>query len=204
MRAGTAICLRCLRFAWLPVTLLAALVCIRALAFQNEPVVVALSIARYQSVRVSKEEVDYILARATGLLQESGCYVSIRRRGELTVLPKKLGDFEFDGVVTSSSQLAALQKQPGDIKIVHEIDVCQDTLVAKPGRFTSCTGGKNIVVTRLSDRSREGLLWAHEVGHLRGLSHNNTPGSIMNPHFDAGSDIRKLTASECQIFLTAR
>ncbi len=156
----------------------------------------ALQIRRFQSVGLSDERTDVILADATEILQrqdgpdDTACSVSMERNGPVT--PFDLGN----GVISSAADFTEVLGQPGDIHIVNAINWCGGPGVGIIG--CAPVPGGALVAVRF-DEPLEGILWAHEFGHNQGLRHRNGVELIMNPFITPTAF--QVNAAECGAFL---
>jgi hypothetical protein len=100
-----------------------------------------------------------------------------------------------DGSIDSGAEFNAVVALQGHVKVVNQINWC--------GRIgfniigCSPTPGNSLVVVRFT-ANQEGILWAHEYGHTRGLPHNPASTAIMNPTIATTRTM--VTPSECAAF----
>jgi hypothetical protein len=105
-----------------------------------------------------------------------------------------------DGSVDSIADFVALAVLAAKVVVVNQINWCDGI---KPGIIgCSPTPGSYQVVTRYNPvqpgsaaGSLEGILWAHEYGHTKGLPHRNNIFAVMNPYI--GSTERQVNTTEC-------
>lgn len=158
-----------------------------------------LSVRRHNTANISNAEADNILAAATNLLRtDSGandvpCQVNLRRVNDVSVFT------QGDGSVDSQAEFDALIALRGRIKVVNVINFCSER---QPG-ILGCApmpGNSQLVVR--TDPNIEGVVWAHEFGHTRGLPHRaNTPGNVGAVMFPiALADNVRINQSECSAF----
>ena len=147
------------------------------------------SVSRYQSSTLTDADADRILAEANDVLDEingSGdeqCVIGFQRSGPVATFTT--GDGEID----SHAEFNAIVALPGNMKVVNGIYVCGTRSDGLPntGVFLGCAPapGNSLVVVRMDDTSdrQEGILWAHEYGHNRGLHHRNPDDNeVMNAY----------------------
>lgn len=152
----------------------------------------AFQISRYVTADLDATAADAILNDATKILQtkdadaDVACEVVLVRQGEI-------GTFtDGNGTINSEEDFKAVLALPGHIKVVNQINWCG---AFKPN-VVGCapTPGTSFVVVR-HHASQEGILWNHELGHNKNLSHREAPGAIMNEFID--STHLQVNATEC-------
>jgi hypothetical protein len=139
--------------------------------------VVRLRVARYTTTSLTDAEADAILKAMSETLQinhgpgDVECDIVFRRRGHVSVFT--VGD----GKVDTQPEYNALNAQvDAEVIVVDEINWCR---IASFG-FLGCSnspGTKLIVVRHTADE--EGILWAHEYGHNKGLPDRNVEHFVM-------------------------
>lgn len=145
---------------------------------------------------LSTSQVDRILLEASRLLRtrdtatDIECHVELRRKATLVPLAAN----QLPAAIQTRSDMESLANLPGDVKVVAQINWC-----GEPGIFIGCAAEYPgvMAVTPLDDDPSEGILWAHEYGHNRGLPHspNGLPRRLMLPFI--GADHREVTSQEC-------
>ncbi len=155
-----------------------------------------LQIRRFTSSSLTNTEADRILADATTVLQNNdgvgdvACQVAFSRDDDVTVFT------DGDGSIDSSAEFSALIGLPGHIKVVNQINWCGGLIPNVIG--CAPVPGNSMAVVRFTP-SLEGILWAHELGHNKGLSHrNDDPNAVMNGTI-ASSRLR-VNSAECNAF----
>lgn len=161
-----------------------------------DPTVQNLPVSRYTTASLTDAEANSILADATAVLQNDDsppADVSCCVRLETT---DPVGTFTTgDGSIDSSAEFSAVISLSGYVKVVNQINWC--------GTFApniiGCAPvpGSSFAVVRFT-ASQEGILWAHEYGHTKGLSHRNDTSAIMNPSI--GASRLRVTQAECDAF----
>jgi hypothetical protein len=154
-------------------------------------------ISRFTTEGLNNADADAILAKASSAIQTSdtfddvACPLTLTRARPVTIF--RTGD----GSIDSRVEFVAVVGLPGHVKVVNQINWCGAILPNIVG--CSPTPGDSQVVVRLFNYDMEGLLWLHEYGHTRGLSHRNDSTAVMNPTLDITGT--GTTAKECTSFL---
>jgi hypothetical protein len=159
---------------------------------------VCLRIARFTRATLSDANADTILQSASNVLQtdddgggpnDVACLVQLIRRGNVTVFD------DGDGSIDSAAEFNAVIALPGFVKVVNQINWCS----AIGFNIIGCapTPGNSLVVVRFT-ANQEGILWAHEYGHTRGLPHNTGGTAIMNGTIITTHTM--VTPSECAAY----
>ncbi len=144
---------------------------------------------------LSNTRASTILSNMTTVLRindgpgDVACKVRFRRKGG--VAPFTTGD----GSIDSSAEFNAVIALPGEVKTVRFINWCS-TLIPN---VIGCAPrpGQSFTVVRITP-NLEGILWAHEYGHNKGLRHRNDPNAVMNPTI--GPTRRRVNSTECAAF----
>ena len=160
------------------------------------------TVRRFTSASLTNADADLIMSAtdvngAGRVLQTNdglgdvACNVAMTRQGNVTVFS------DGDGSIDTSAELNAVFALPGNIKVVNDINFC-----AGPNpNVIGCAPrpGNTLVVVRFTPSS-EGILWAHEFGHNKGLPHvvPDDPNRVMN-RFITGT-ARRVNAAECDAF----
>lgn len=97
-----------------------------------------------------------------------------------------------DGSIDSLAELNAVLGLPGYVKVVNAINWCGGFGVGIIG--CAPVPGNSLTVVRFT-ANLEGILWAHEYGHTRGLSHRNNVNAVMNPFIV--DTARRVNDAEC-------
>jgi hypothetical protein len=159
---------------------------------------VCLRVARYTTATLSDANADTILQAASNVLQtdddgagpnDVACLMQFTRQGRVTAFD------DGDGSIDSAADFNAVIALPGVVKVVNQINWCS----AIGFNIIGCapTPGSSLVVVRFT-ANQEGILWAHEYGHTRGLPHNTATTAIMNPTIATTRTM--VTPSECATF----
>jgi hypothetical protein len=150
-------------------------------------------IQRFTTADLDDEEADRILADATAVLkasdgsEDTACSVTLSREGVVTQFD------QGDGSVDSFNELVQMMNLPGHVAVVNAINFCREIQPDVIG----CAFIGSFVVERYTQRL-EGILWAHEFGHNKGLEHRDDENAIMNPTID--DDRRMVTSAECMAY----
>ena len=162
-----------------------------------------LTFARHVDIALTESHADQIIGGANALLSCDSHYGTLARVQPILLLPAVIGGQAFDGAVTSWATMRELMQEPGNIKIVKEIDICVNANgIPIPGSFVGCVPLRTLVADpkialAYSSNNEEGMVLAHEYSHVRGLSHRGDPGALMNPNFAA--DNKELSPEECNL-----
>jgi hypothetical protein len=155
-------------------------------------------VRRFTTSALTNADTDRILADASNVLQvndgtgDVACPVAYSRNGDVTAFS------DGDGSIDSQAEFNALIGLPGQVKVVNQINWCGALIPNVIG--CSPTPGSSLAVVRFA-ASMEGILWAHEHGHTKGLNHRNDANFVMNPVI--ASTARRVTADECGAYRTA-
>ena len=137
----------------------------------------SLSVTRFTTATLDNARADAILADATNVLRTNdgpgdvACAVELVRQGDVTAFTAGDGSIdsqaEFETVVVNS---------PGNVKVVNAINWCS---TLKPN-VIGCAPrpGSALAVVRFTE-NQEGILWAHEYGHNKGLSHRTDDQNVV-------------------------
>ncbi|MBM3943317.1 MAG: hypothetical protein FJ316_10430 [SAR202 cluster bacterium] len=168
------------------------------IAWQNDAKAVPLKVNVYQAgISLTAAEVDNLLSQGTAALQTNDgagdvpTFAVLVRDGPLDTFAGGL----VGGIVNSDADFAAVSGIPGEVKVVNRCGAFY------PGGVLGCAyiGGTSLAVIRYGTPDIEGLLWAHELGHNRGLDHNTTLEFLMYPQLFAND--RKVNQTESGAFL---
>lgn len=153
-----------------------------------------LDVRRFTDVALTNAEAEQIVNDMTSVLQTSdgssdvACSVTFSRVGGVTSFG------QGDGSIDSAAEFNVVDGLAGNVKVVEEINFCGTF----DPNFSGCSkAGVSLTVERAGP-ALEGILWAHELGHTRGLQHRNSETAIMNP--SVGSNRRQVNTSECSAF----
>jgi hypothetical protein len=155
-----------------------------------------LATSRYTTTNLPNGDADtnYTAAR-TVLSTNNGsgdvsCDVSaLSRNGDVSTFTTG------NGIVNSQSDFNTIIGLAGFTKVVNQINWCG---TISPN-WIGCTPtpGSSMLVVRYT-ANQEGILWAHEYGHSRGLNHRNDSDAIMNPVI--GTNRTKVNQTECDSY----
>lgn len=156
-----------------------------------------LSVSRYTTAVLTNAEADSILASATTVLKvndgagDVACNVTLSRNGAV-------GTFsQGDGSIDSPSEFTSLIALPGNIKVVIAINYCGKFIPNVIG--CAPVPGRSLAVVRYT-AAQEGILWAHEFGHNKGLNHRNDANAVM--HETIESTHVAVNTVECNAYKT--
>ena len=173
-------------------------------------------VSRFGSANIFDAEVDDILADASTVLQMNDppfadappvnpgdppqpgdvpCNVTFSRDGD--VIP-----FAGPGTITTQADEDAYLMMPGHVKVVDQISNCKGFV----GPVSGCGPGSSFAVVRLppSQRALEGILWAHEFGHVQltrsGEDHRDDIANALMTGKGIHPGSKKINEAECKAF----
>jgi len=158
------------------------------------PMEIELTVKRHQSVTFADARVDTILADASDVAQKGrgsdvACGVTLKRKGAVETFD------EPGAVINSEADFRRFMNAPGHVKIIQEINWCGGFIPNVLG--CADVPGKSLVVVDYND-DLEGIMWLHELGHNKGLSHRNDKAAVMYPSL--GRSRLGLLAGECRAY----
>ena len=157
-----------------------------------------LHVSRFDSATLpspvlSNADVDRILSDAGNLLQNNdgtgdvSCNMAFARSGDVTTFTTGNGN------INSGPDYDAVVGLAGNVKVVNRINWCS---VLRPSFIGCAFGSEHSFVVVRHTTSLEGILWAHEYGHNKGLGHrNNDANALMNQI--NGNTRTMVNANEC-------
>ena len=153
-----------------------------------------LTVGRFNTATLTNADADRILDDATTVLFRNdgagdvSCSARLHRTGDVTAFNNG------NGIINSQADFNAISGLAWRVKVVNQINWC----AALIPNVIGCAGsGSSQLVVRFT-ANQEGILWAHEYGHTRGLPHVTGASSIMNATI---STIRnQATQGECNSF----
>ena len=148
------------------------------------------------SVNLTERDADEILAEMSDVLRtfddvdDMDCNVAFCRDGTIE-------EYAIDdGIIDNESELLAVAAVPQDIKVARGIFFCASRFHS----FAGCRVGDSFIVVGpgLAVSSDDGINWAHEYGHVRGLGHRDDPHAVMVE----GTTIisRRVNSRECTAY----
>jgi FG-GAP-like repeat len=159
---------------------------------------VCLRVARFRTATLSNADADAILRAASNVLQtdddgsnsgDVACPVQFTRRGDVTAFAAG------DGSIDSGAEFNEVVALPGHVKVVNQINWCSGIGFNIIG--CAPVPGNSLVVVRFT-ANQEGILWAHEYGHTRGLEHNSSVDAVMNKTITTARVM--VSPAECEAF----
>ena len=160
----------------------------------------ALPITRFFTSQLTEDEADRILRDASLVLQmndgddDVACNLTLSRDGDVSTFTRG------NGIISSEGDFTRVCSQPGFVHIVNQINWCNGSIPNVIG--CASTPGDCMIVVRFTpepELQQEGILWAHEYGHTRNLSHRDESDAVMNPVIEA--DHRKVNQEEADTYL---
>jgi hypothetical protein len=182
----------------LPFVILGIIHCFGASTFVSAQ---QLKVARHAQAQISTIEAETALDQGSKVLQakdgpgDTACNVTFSLAGQITVF-----DDPIPSEIDTPEDFVRICSSPGYVHVVNIINTC-DGLTLPGIRGCSETPGKCIVVVRMINTvptDKEGLLWAHEFGHTKGLPHRSDETALMNPYL--GPTERQVNTVECSAF----
>ena len=157
----------------------------------------ALRIRRHEDTALSDARADTILADGSRVLRANdgegdvACPVALARSGNVNEFD------DGDGDIDTAAELREVFAVEGNIKVVDNVNFCGGQFNTS---FIGCgqVSGSAFVTERF-DAAMEGILWAHEFGHNRGLRHTTPSTSLM--FASIGADRLRIDQDECDAFL---
>lgn len=161
----------------------------------------SLSASKHAQSSLTDANAKAIFSQASAVLQskdgsdDAACNVTFSLAGSVSTF-----DFPTPAEIDTPDDFRVVCSRPGYVHIVNTINNCSG--MSKPG-VAGCseTPGKCMIVVRLDNPDppdEEGILWAHEYGHTKGLQHRNDENAVMNPYL--GTTERGVNIAECQAF----
>lgn len=157
-----------------------------------------LSIGRHSMAALTDAEAGNIIALGSQVLSQ--CNATFRQQGPVTVVgtPSTVNSDADMAAACNSAHIASdggfePLGVPRRVRVVNAINWCGNA----GGGIIGCayTPGQCMVVVRYSS-SMEGILWAHEFGHSKGLPHRTDSGNaVMYPSI--GGTHTVFTGQEC-------
>ncbi len=154
-----------------------------------------LEVSRFNTSALTNADADRILGDASSLLWQNdgpgdiSCQQHLFRNGAVTVFNTG------NGIINSQQDFNTINGLPGRIKVVNQINFC-GALIPNVIGCAPVPGTSQIVVRFTQDQ--EGILWAHEYGHTRGLNHRNESNAVMNGTI--GVTNKRVNSGECTAF----
>lgn len=163
-------------------------------------VVHPLQISKHPSVGLSDADVNGAISQgSTVLAQCNSRFVISGALADLSGIPATINsDSDMDVACLTSIQQSSDDINtlgvPRKVRVVNTINVCGG--VIRPN-WAGCAEkpGNCMVVRRANSTTWEGILWTHEFGHTKGLSHSPDTKAVMFTTVDASTT--GLTAAEC-------
>jgi hypothetical protein len=160
-----------------------------------------LNVSKHAQSQLADTDAKTIFSQASAVLQSKdgsddiACNVTFSLAGSVSKF-----DLPTPAEIDTPDDFRAVCSRPGYVHVVNAINDCAG--LTRPGiGGCSDTPGKCIIVVRLDNPvppDEEGLLWAHEYGHTKGLQHRHDENALMNPYL--GTTERRVNAAECKAF----
>ena len=162
----------------------------------------ALTVARHTDVAIDEQTVEKILASMSEVLQQDigtddlDCNVVFELAGNV----ETFGDGEGPSVILTQEEFDSIDDLPYDVKIVQSIEWCGCNKKSGTTILGCAAASKTMVVSRGS--SNEGILWAHEFGHVAGLSHRCDEQAVL--YSEIAANKTRVNATEKAAFRFGR
>lgn len=144
----------------------------------GEAKVYQVQVSRHITTPLDDAQADAILSEFTSVLQRNdglgdvATFLQLVRAGEVTT-------FATPGIINSNADFDAVLAEPGQVKVLNQINWCGAFISNVVG--CAYVPGNSIVVIRHAPTIAEGILWAHELGHNKGLNHREELDAVMYP-----------------------
>ena len=151
-----------------------------------------LRVSRFTTTVLTGGDADSIFSDASSVLKtddgagDAGCRITLSRLGSVTVFSTG------DGSIDSQAEFNNVNGLSGAVKVVNDINFCGSANPIAIG--CAPRPGNSLVVMRFT-ANQEGILWAHEFGHNKGLPHRSNATAVMNGTI--GVNRLGVTSSEC-------
>jgi hypothetical protein len=144
-----------------------------------------------------------ILSESTKILQTQDFPTDTACAVTFSLSPNLVTAESVPSVINSAADFNAVCAHHGFAHAVVALNWCKTQIL---GGATGCsqTPGPCMLVIRLAEYAStaagdiEGILWAHEFGHTRGLPHRKSEMAVMNPYL--GPTERGITKAECEAY----
>ena len=141
------------------------------------PVTQNLTVTRFTNTPLTNARAYAILVDATNALQvndgpgDVACAVGLVRQGDVTTFATG------DGSIDSQAEFTTVViNPPGNVKVVNAINWCGGLAPNIIG--CAPVPGNALAVVRFT-ANQEGILWAHEYGHNKGLNHRTDDQNVI-------------------------
>jgi hypothetical protein len=164
----------------------------------------SLTVGHHENIKtLDDHKVDEILAAASKVLKK--CNVVLKRQGHVgtfasTRTPPK---------ITNADQRDAVHRENFDIKVVElPIDFCRVSQMHEgcawdppPPPARQAPQHKSMILSDIADAKMAGMIWAHEFGHKRGLTHRSGDRkALMSCRVPLQLDEPEINDHECKCF----
>jgi len=157
----------------------------------------SLAVARFSTSSLDDAAADHAFGLASQIISNNSCALSLTRNGSVSQFTTG------KGIILTQTDYKNVCAEPGYIHVVNQINWCNGTTDALG---CSDTPGKCMVLVRWTPdatqdpaQQEEGILWAHEYGHTKGLQHRNDSDAVMNAVL--GPSHLKISSCECDAYL---
>jgi hypothetical protein len=161
----------------------------------------SLSVGHHKNVHLDDDKVDEILAVASKVLKK--CDVVLKRKGHVD----KLAVSRMPSGIEDAAARDAVHRENFDIKVVDlPIGFCRVEQPHQGCAFDPAPGEdvaqhKSMILMDIQDAKMAGVLWAHEFGHKRGLTHRSRDRkALMSCRVPIQLDEPEISDHECKCF----
>jgi hypothetical protein len=158
-------------------------------------------VGHHKNVHLGDDKVDEILAVASKVLKK--CDVVLKRKGHVD----KLAVSRMPSGIEDAAARDAVHRENFDIKIVDlPIGFCRVEQPHQGCAFDPAPGEdvaqhKSMILMDIQDAKMAGVLWAHEFGHKRGLTHRSGDRkALMSCRVPIQLDEPEISDHECKCF----
>lgn len=176
--------------------------------FEDFPTIAPVDIRRYQHPTNSSDKADLELSEAIDILFDANALLwsdegadDVSCRLLLVPWPPTIGTFgpfgNGDGIIDDEAEEDEVFAYSWLVSVVKEIHYC-DGFAGPSSVWFGCAGeDEGIIVDRLS--SLEGILWAHEYGHHKGLWYPHDTSDESLGYDSLESTMTRVTQTECDV-----
>jgi hypothetical protein len=156
-----------------------------------------LQVSRFTTTVMNDAAADTALTDATRVLWTNDvagdivCNVRLARSGTVNTFA------QGNGIINSNADFNTIVGLPGFVKVVNQINWC-GAIIPNVIGCAPTPGGSLIVIRFAQGTIQEGILWAHEYGHTRGLPHRAGATTVMNATI-SGNQLA-VNVGECNLF----
>jgi hypothetical protein len=162
---------------------------------------IPLTVGHHRSIHLSDDKVDEILAAASKVLKK--CNVVLKREGRVGTFASSRAPSKIE----DAADRDAVHHENFDIKVVDlPINFCRVSQMHEGCAFDPAPGKdvaqhKSMIVSDIANAKMAGMIWAHEFGHKRGLTHRSGDRkALMSCRVPIQLDEPEISDHECKCF----